>query len=131
MVLFGSTIFSRLKSALSNSEGVTLRLVTSTLNLVFAGTFNEAGSNLWFCSTRWNSGVPSACVGSANAAVHANIRTGNHGNPRIVVQLQARAHVLSRANANRSHLVTQPRGSPPFIPPHAQGADRNRLSFPF
>src|SRR6185437_4373647 len=83
MVLFGSTIFSRLKSALSNSEGVALRLVTSTLNLVFAGTFSDAGSNLWFCRTRWNSGVPSACAGSANAAAHATIRTGNHRDPRI------------------------------------------------
>src|SRR6185312_5545217 len=83
MVLFGSTIFSRLKSELSNSDGVALRLVTSTLNLVFAGTFNDAGSNLWFCRTRWNSGVLSACAGSANTAAHANIRTGNHNDPRI------------------------------------------------
>src|SRR6185437_14429249 len=83
MVLFGSTIFSRLKSALSNSEGVALRLVTSTLNLVLAGTFSDAGSNLWFCRTRWNSGALSACAGNANAAAHATIRTGNHCDPRI------------------------------------------------
>ena len=38
MLLFGSTIFSRLKSVLSNSSGVGSSLRTMSLNLVPAGT---------------------------------------------------------------------------------------------
>src|SRR5579883_650796 len=46
-VLPGNTIFSRLKSLLSNSDGVLSSLVTRTLNLVWARTFSVDGMNWW------------------------------------------------------------------------------------
>src|SRR5690242_5194975 len=63
--LLGSTIFSRLNSLLSNSDGVASWLLTSTLNLVLAGTVSSDGWNLWSLMTSLYSGTSAAAAAPA------------------------------------------------------------------